>query len=184
MRISTVVVIFAAGVLTGAMLHALPVLDRAQAAPAVAASGHESGAQSASIERRLARVEDHQAIERLLMEYGRTLDKRDFAAFSRLFASNGEWTGNLGTFEGPATIQSAMEKIFNPPGGQPVAPFHHILTNAIIDLDGDHATAISKWTFVQLVGGKPQVGAVGHYDDQLVRENGHWRFLRRAAAVP
>jgi hypothetical protein len=183
MRASMAVVVFAAGVVTGATLHALPAVDSARAAARTAASEHESTAES-SIESRLTRAEDHIEIERLLMDYGRTLDKRDFAAFSRLFAANGEWTGNLGTFKGPAMIQAAMERIFNPPGGAPVPPFHHLLTNVIIDIDGDHATAMSQWTFVQLVGGKPQVGAVGHYDDRLVRENGHWRFLRRAASVP
>lgn len=169
MRPSTAVALFALGALTGATLHSIPSLGVAHAAPP----------DSASVEGRLARVEDHIAIERLLMEYGRTLDKHDFAAFSQLFAANGEWTGNVGTFKGPAGIQAAMEKYFKPAAG--AAPFYHVLTNAIIDIDGNRATASSKWTFIQFVAGRPQIGAVGYYEDTLIRENGRWRFLHRQA---
>jgi hypothetical protein len=171
------VALLAVGVLAGAALHGIPSIELARAAAPPA--GTADKASSASMERRLARVEDHIAIERLLMEYGRTLDKHDFAAFSRLFAANGEWTGNVGTFKGPAGIQAAMEKYFKPTAGAP--PFYHVLTNPIIDVDGDRATASSKWTFIQFVAGKPQIGAVGYYDDTLIRENGHWRFLHRMA---
>lgn len=59
---------------------------------------------------RLQQVEDHIAIERVLMEYGRALDRRDFATYSQLFATNGEWSGSLGTFRGPAGIKAAMEQ--------------------------------------------------------------------------
>ena len=169
MKSLTAVALFAVGLVTGTALHVIP-------------SAKAQNPGSASIERRLARVEDHIAIERLLMEYGRTLDKRDFAAFSRLFATNGAWSGNIGVVKGPAAIQVAMEKAFNPPAGAaPTPPFYHVLTNAIIDIDGDRATAISKWTFIQFVGGRPQIGAVGYYNDTLVRENGRWRFLLREA---
>ena len=169
----------ALGVLLGASLEHVPSLDLARAAAPRSAGSNAIRGESASFAKRLAEVEDHIAIERLLMEYGRTLDKHDFAAFSRLFAADGEWTGNVGTFKGPAGIQAAMEKYFKPTPG--AAPFYHVLTNVIIDIDGDHATASSKWTFIQFAGGHPQIGAVGYYDDTLVRENGRWRFLHRNA---
>jgi len=176
------VAIFALGVLTGATLQRAPSLGVARGAAPAVASANAVTPHFASIDQRLARVEDHIAIERLLMEYGRTLDGRDFAAFSRLFATNGEWSGNIGTFKGPAAIEAAMNKAFKPPASAtPAPPFYHLLTNAIIDIDGDSATAISKWTFVRFVRGRPQIGAVGYYHDRLVREEGRWRFLRRDA---
>lgn len=179
MKPINVVVLVALGVLVGATLQRIPSLELARAAAPGAAVVKASNVGSASAAKRLARVEDHIEIERLLMEYGRTLDRHDFAAFSRLFAANGEWTGNVGTFKGPAGIQAAMEKYFKPTPG--AAPFYHVLTNVIVDLDGDRATASSKWTFIQFVGGRPQIGAVGYYDDTLIRENGQWRFLHRNA---
>jgi hypothetical protein len=135
-----------------------------------------------SLEARVQRIEDHMEIERLLMEYGRSLDNRDFATYSRLFASNGEWSGTLGTYRGPVAIQAAMEKSFAAATDIPKGTNYHLLTNAIIDIDGDHATAVSKWAFVMLGENKPpQIAAAGFYEDTLVRENGQWKFLRRVA---
>jgi uncharacterized protein (TIGR02246 family) len=137
---------------------------------------------NASLEARVRVLEDHIEIEHLLMEYGSALDHRDFKAFSQLFASDGEWIGNIGTFRGPAAIRAAMEKVFKArgTGSAPPASFH-LLTNAIIDVHGDRAVATSRWTFVRIVHGKPVIELAGVYDDTLVRQDGHWRFLRRMA---
>jgi hypothetical protein len=135
-----------------------------------------------SLEARIQRIEDRAAIERLLMEYGRSLDDRDFATYSKLFASNGEWSGGLGTHRGPAAIKAAMEKSFSTATDIPKGSNYHLLTNAIIDIDGDRATAVSKWAFVTLEDKKPpQIAFAGRYEDTLIRENGQWKFLRRLA---
>jgi hypothetical protein len=142
----------------------------------------QAAPRSESLATRVQRLEDHIAIERLLMEYGRMLDRRDFAAYSQLFAADGEWSGNTGTFKGPAEIKAAMEKAFpTPPGGTAAPSTFHLMTNAIIDIQGDSATAVSKWTFVRIVDGKPGIALAGRYDDTLIREQGHWKFLRRVA---
>ena len=75
------------------------VLGTAVAA-AAGLHGCACGFEEESVAVRLQRVEDHIAIERLLMEYGRALDNRDFAAYSQLFATNGSWSGGIGTFTG------------------------------------------------------------------------------------
>lgn len=184
MRASTAVALVVAGLLAGSVLHGIPPFSLAHATAPTGESANAQNPDPASIERRLARVEDHIAIERLLMEYGRTLDTGDFAAFSRLFATNGEWSGNIGTFKGPAAIQAAMDKAYKPRVGAPPVPtFYHVLTNAIIDIHGDRATSLSKWTFIGFDHGRPHVGAIGYYDDTIIRENGSWRFLQRKALV-
>jgi hypothetical protein len=63
-----------------------------------------------TLESRLQRLEDMEEIRIVLTEYGRTLDARDFAAYSQLFAKDGEWVGGFGTVQGPAAIQAFMEK--------------------------------------------------------------------------
>ncbi len=133
---------------------------------------------------RVQQIEDHIAIERVLLEYGRALDSRNFADYSQLFATNGEWSGSLGTFRGPAAIKAAMEKSFKDSKATAVPSNFHVLTNAIIDVNGDRATAWSKWTFLRMVDDKPQVALAGQYEDTLVRENGKWKFLRRTAQTP
>lgn len=44
-----------------------------------------------SLAARVQRLEDIQAIQNLLLEYGRTLDAHDLKAYSNLFAKDGEW---------------------------------------------------------------------------------------------
>jgi hypothetical protein len=142
-----------------------------------------SGGQGA-LAARIQQIEDHIAIERVLLEYGRALDSRNFADYSQLFATNGEWSGSIGTFRGPAAIKAAMEKSFKDSKAAAVPTNFHLLTNAIIDVKGDSATAWSKWTFMTMVDNKPVVALAGQYEDSLVREGGQWKFLRRTAQTP
>ena len=112
----------------------------------------------------------------------RFLDAHDFAAYSRLFAQNGEWIGGFGTVKGPAAIEAFMAKNIGTPG-QPSGTYH-VLTNFIIDVHGDKATAWSRWAFVTPgADKKPAMAQGGHYEDTLLRENGRWKFLRREAFV-
>jgi 3-phenylpropionate/cinnamic acid dioxygenase small subunit len=143
-----------------------------------------NAAEPANLAARVQRIEDHEAIERLLMEYGRSLDNRDFATYSHLFASNGEWSGSFGSFRGPAAIQAAMEKTFANAKEIPKGSNFHMMSNVIIDLQGDRATASSKWIFFTLDKAKPEGAIAGRYDDVLIRENGAWKFLKRVAAPP
>ncbi len=136
--------------------------------------------KAASLEDRVKRLEDMEEIRTVLVDYGRYLDARDFVSYSRLFAKDGEWVGGFGTVKGPAAIQAFMEK--NIPGPN-TAHNYHLLTNFEIDVQGDRATAWSRWSFV--VPGpdqKPALAQGGRYEDILVREDGHWKFKRRVAS--
>jgi len=136
--------------------------------------------QDESLAARVQRLEDMEEIRTVLLDYGRFLDSRDFAAYSRLFAKDGEWVGGFGTVQGPAAIQTFMEKnITGPNRGNTF----HILSNFEIEVHGDTAKAWSRWTFVTPgADKKPAISQAGRYDDVFVRENGHWRFKRRTAS--
>jgi len=136
--------------------------------------------QDKSLAARVQRLEDIEEIRTVLLDYGRLLDSRDFAAYSRLFAKDGEWVGGFGAVQGPAAIQAFMEKnIAGPNRGNTF----HILSNFEIQVHGDTATAWSRWTFVTPgADKKPAMSQAGRYDDTFVRENGHWRFKRRTAS--
>ena len=130
---------------------------------------------------RIQRLEDVQEIQALLLDYGRFLDARDLPAYSRLFARDGEWVGGFGSAQGPAGILAFMEK--NLGTGPNRGNTYHILSNFVIDVKGDTATAWSRWTFITpAADGKPVISQAGRYDDTLVRENGKWRFKRRTAS--
>jgi SnoaL-like domain len=131
---------------------------------------------------RIQRLEDIEEIRTVLTDYGRYLDAHDLVAYSNLFATDGEWVGGFGTGKGPAGIQALMEKNLGvTPKGKPGSTYH-LLTNFLIDVHGDTATAWSRWNFVVTsADNHPSIMYGGHYDDTLVRENGHWKFKRRVA---
>jgi uncharacterized protein (TIGR02246 family) len=134
-----------------------------------------------SLAARVQRIEDTEEIRTLLLDYGRFLDSRDLAAYSRLFAKDGEWVGGFGSVKGPAGIQAFMEK--NLGTGPNRGNTFHILSNFVIDVKGDTATAWSRWTFITPgADGKPVLSQAGRYDDILIREDGHWKFKRRVAS--
>jgi hypothetical protein len=59
---------------------------------------------------------------------------------------------------------------------------YHLLSNFVITVNGDTATAWSRWTFVVPGEKGAVISQAGRYDDMLVREDGHWRFKRRTAS--
>jgi hypothetical protein len=133
-------------------------------------------------EARLQRLEDVQAIHTLLVRYGRTLDKRDFEAYGALFAQDGSWKGGMGTATGPGAIAKMVAAGFDRMDPALYQNSYHAMTSFDVEVDGDTATAWSRWTWV-VVGdsGKPQTERAGHYEDTLVRERGEWKFKSRQA---
>lgn len=152
----------------------------------VIAAGASGAAQSRpsaagdSVSARLQRFEDKEEIQNLLLDYGRHLDSRDFAAYSRLFARDGEWVGGFGSVSGPANIQAFMEKNMGTAPNK--AKNYHLLSNFVITVTGDTATAWSRWAFVVPGERGAAISQAGRYDDTLVREDGRWRFKRRVAS--
>src|SRR5579863_6500118 len=141
-------------------------------------AGHAQKDQSLAA--RVQRLEDEEEIRNVLVSYSRTLDAHDFGAYSRLFAKEGEWVGGFGSVKGPAAIEALMVKSIGTPG-KPSSTYH-LLTNFLIDVHGDTATAWSRWTYVTPgPDKKPIMAQGGHYEDTLIRENGQWKFSRREA---
>ena len=152
---------------------------RVPTAAAQAADDHELIRQLAA---RVQVLEDREAIRDLILAYGRAHDGRDYRAFAALFATNGEWVGGLGSARGPEAIFKLMDETIghNPqPGGSGT---YHVMTNEQISIDGDRASATTKWIYITPGDDDaPRMVFLGHYLDQFIRENGVWKFLRREA---
>lgn len=58
------------------------------------------------------------------------------------------------------------------------APMRHVVTNVVIDVDGDDATSESYLQILS-VGPQPSVMTTGVYHDRLRRVDGCWRFTER-----
>jgi uncharacterized protein (TIGR02246 family) len=134
-----------------------------------------------ALEARLLRLEDLMEIHQLFVDYGRYLDAGDFDAYADLFADDGEvFLGPMGRAKGRDAIKAVMTKAA---GGAPGSSIHIISSPAVV-LDGDTATSEVMWTVVRRdPEGKPLLGMIGHHRDDLVRERGRWRFLRRKGYV-
>jgi SnoaL-like domain len=183
MNVSTVLGRFRSTSATSVVCAFLLPLGLLLPALALAQPPEKAGkSRDASLAARVQRLEDIEEIRVLLTDYGRYLDAHDLVAYSHLFAKNGEWVGGFGSAKGPADIQALMEKNLGPgPARKPGSTFH-ILTNFVIDVHGDTATAWSRWVFVTTgTDNRPTPAMGGHYDDTLVREDGHWKFQRRVA---
>jgi uncharacterized protein (TIGR02246 family) len=138
---------------------------------------------SASIEARLQRLEDTEAIRRLFQAYQRALDGKDFRAYAALFARDGVFVAGSATATGPEAIFALVDSM--PDSGlltQEVGDDFHLVSNVDIEVDGDRATATSTWSYiVRAADDTPRLEKLGHYEDELVREDGAWRFARRNA---
>ena len=135
-----------------------------------------------SVAARVQILEDREDIRALILAYGAAHDHRDYRTFSELFASEGEWVGGLGSAKGPEAIFELMNRTI---GHNPQANgsgTYHVMTNDQIKIDGDSASATTKWIYITPGDdGAPRMVFLGHYDDQFIRENGEWKFLRREA---
>jgi uncharacterized protein (TIGR02246 family) len=135
-----------------------------------------------SAEERLRRLEDVEAIQRLMLDYRACLDAKDIRGYAALFAADGEFIAGEMRATGPEEIFALVDgmrgTLLTDRGGDDV----HIVANPTIDVDGDRATADSMWIYV--VRGEddaPVLSKIGRYHDVLTREDGRWRFLRREA---
>ena len=122
-------------------------------------------AEDKSLAARVQRLEDQEEIRMLLVDYGRSLDARDFVKYASLFAKDGEWSGGFGTAKGPAAIKAMMDKeIGSTPTPRPNSTYH-LLTNFAIDVRryGDGMVAL---------------GICGHHQGKYAFHS-VWRALRR-----
>lgn len=135
-----------------------------------------------TVDARLKRTEDVQAIETLLVRYGRELDKRDYKAYGALFAQDGSWKGGMGSATGPEAIGKMVAAGFEKMSPSLYEKSYHSMTSFDVVVNGDTATAWSRWTWI-VVGadGRPRLERAGHYEDTLVRERGEWKFKARQA---
>jgi ketosteroid isomerase-like protein len=136
-----------------------------------------------TIEERIRRLEDLEAIRDLFHAYRKLLDRRDLIGYSQLFTDDAEWHGgSMRASGGPPAILAMLRERYLP--DEP-ADDRHLVVNPVIEVDGDHAHATSTYVVVgRAADGEPELRMVGEYVDELRRcENGHWRFARRQARV-
>jgi len=146
-----------------------------------ACAAHAESKPASNLEQRVQALEDEREIREIIIKYGEYLDARDYAGYASQFASNGVWTGGFGSATGPAEIEAMLKKNL----GVPEAGFinkdnFHLNTTIVVHVDGDKATARSRYLFMTRSDeNRPVPLLAGRYFDEFVRENGQWKIFRR-----
>ena len=134
-----------------------------------------------TLDARVQRLEDLLEIHQLFVDYGLALDAGDFDTYASLFAKDGEvMIGPMGRAKGREEIRALMSGMLS--GG--VGSSFHIISSPQVQLDGDAATSQVMWSVVNLGDdGQARLTMLGRHRDDLVREDGRWRFARRRGFV-
>jgi hypothetical protein len=117
---------------------------------------------------------DEERIRRTLARFCQALDDRRFVDWTETFTEDGVFGARNGRAEILAMIQVGELATM------PELVRKHTVTNAIIDVHGETAEAVSDLVMFDKVGEGPWTIRVGRYTDQLARQaDGEWLFTRR-----
>ncbi len=122
-------------------------------------------------------LEEKQAIREMMAEYCFCLDNDRYADMAALFTEDGTWDTFFGKGTGRAGVEAFVRNLRQSATVRHRA-IHHV-TNVVIKLNGDRATAFSTWMTVQNSEQGPKVGSAGSYTDDLVKQDGRWLFRYR-----
>jgi SnoaL-like domain len=119
---------------------------------------------------------DRDAIRHLLATYTYNGDRGRIAELAACFAADGviEYPGTRAT--GPGAIAAALSSGLRNPA---LTLVRHHITQPLIEVDGDHATARSYCAVYSDIG----LDHHGVYNDKLVRTAEGWRFAHRMVRV-
>jgi 3-phenylpropionate/cinnamic acid dioxygenase small subunit len=120
-------------------------------------------------------------IAALVYRYASMLDAGDLDGVAALFAF-ATWGAGTRTerLEGTGAVRRAYDGVIIHEDGTPRTK--HVITNLVVDVDGEHATAHSYFTVFQAHEKlKPPLQAIiaGRYDDRFECVDGTWRFAER-----
>lgn len=132
--------------------------------------------------------DDRAAIVNLQGRYVLAMDFHDPDAYAATFTEDGVLDWARGQVVGRKAIREFLASgNYNPTRGAKEvegwpAAYRHFVTNQVIKVDGDHATAVSYWFQGGNLQdrGKFEFGLFGTYEDELVKVDGQWLFKKRA----
>ena len=132
------------------------------------------------------RLQDKLDIQALIVRYGTALDTLDPDAYAGVFTTNAELDVAGNVRKGRQQIREIVTGLQrnrdeNKAKGSPSAALYHVISNTTIEIDkNDEARHRSYWQTVR-VGPNNQVtvGAIGQYEDVIVKSAGQWLIRSR-----
>jgi ketosteroid isomerase-like protein len=123
-------------------------------------------------------TDDLTAITALIHGYAERIDAGDLDGLAAMFA-HATWRspGRAEPLRGVAEVRKAYDGVILYDG---IPCTKHVVTNVVVEIDGDTATARSYFTVFQARPDLPlQPIIAGRYHDAFVRADGAWRFADR-----
>lgn len=122
--------------------------------------------------------DDYRLICNTMARYVHLVDSQDLDHLDQVFDADSLWVTANGTpVVGVENISTMLRMAlqFRPRLDR------HVVTNVIVDIDGDRATSSSHWSW-ELYDDETHrwtTASTGSYDDELRRTDGRWLFVRR-----
>jgi ketosteroid isomerase-like protein len=125
-------------------------------------------------------ADDKMAIQELSNVHVKYLDAHDVDAWANCWLPDGKFIATYGTFEGHEAIKEFIRghiKAGKEDGAR------HVLTNYVIDADGDDRATVYSLVVKIQVEKPPFIIASGVYNDVVVRTPEGWKFESRQLDV-
>ena len=125
-------------------------------------------------------AKDYTEIQNLIARYVRALDTRNPDLYAGVFTEDATFDVAGAVRHGRAEIRAIVEGLIASREGQstdnPPASLYHVVVNSEIELmSTTKAHHRAYWQTVRVApDGAISIGAMGIYDDQLVKQNGEW----------
>lgn len=123
-------------------------------------------------------LEDRIAIRELHETYADAGFRADMEQWLSCFADDCVWKTELGEMHGKDQLRAMWDQIWTT-----MSALGFFTVMGSMEIDGDRATARAYVREIFLGKDGAMQKLVGQYDDQLVREGGQWKFLRRDYTV-
>jgi hypothetical protein len=123
-----------------------------------------------SLEERIRRLEDIEAIRRLKYRQMTVLDDLDPKAISECYTVDALWEGGDQRRDGRAVIEQRMTSNFTK-----ASWFFHAVVNDEIDVDPDGTHARGNWKLLEwMISNGQRQWMLGRFEDRYRKENGAW----------
>jgi ketosteroid isomerase-like protein len=124
---------------------------------------------------------DTLAIMDLANRFEVAFDHGDIEASVEMWTDDGVFEHPSGTYTGKDAYREWANAFYQQ--AQQGGGSHHLLTNILVDVEGDTATMTSYLTLIVGVVSPTPVIISGEFTDSVVRVGGEWKFQRRTLVV-
>lgn len=122
------------------------------------------------LEKRMQQVLDKDEIRDLMSKYCHGIDKKDEKLFMSIWTEDGNYELPRGNGAGTEGIRQLVQKVW-----REVPKCHHHITNPLIDVNGDKATARTDVTYFRETADGIHCLLSGMYSFEFEKADGEWK---------